>query len=97
MTTSIAAGKPARPEAVRRYRTLDERENERAVERIEAAERSAPFCRCGSHMLAVARDGTVWLECAEQAREKTGLAGFVARLTAFTHLRRMIMEVPAAE
>jgi hypothetical protein len=75
---------------------LTERENQRAVELIESAERSAPFCLCGSHMLAVATGDEVWLECAEQRREKTGLAGLVARLTAFSHTRRMITQLPAA-
>jgi hypothetical protein len=91
MTQSQAAGFATRPHAL-----IGERENQRAVELIESAERSSPYCLCGSHMLAVARGEEVWLECAGQATEKTGLAGLVARLTAFSHTRRMIMELPAA-
>jgi len=75
---------------------LAERENQRAVELIEAAERSAPYCLCGSHMLAVARGGEVWLECATQVRTRDGLSGLLSRLTAFGHTRRMIMEIPPA-
>jgi hypothetical protein len=46
-------------------------------------------------MLAVARGDEVWLECAEDKREKGGVAGLVARLTAFTHTRRMVMQLHA--
>ena len=97
MTTSIAAGMTARPVTTRPKPILDERENQRAVERIEDAERSASTCHCGSHMIAVARGDAIWLECAEQGRDKTGVTGLVARLTAFTHTRRMIMQVTAAD
>lgn len=96
MTTSIAAGMTARP-ADRPQRILDERENERAVERIEEAERMASTCLCGSHMMAVAHGDAIWLECAARDQERTGLAGLLARLTAFTHTRRMIMRVPVAD
>ena len=48
-------------------------------------------------MMAVAHGDEIWLECAEQGRDKTGMAGLVARLTAFTHTRRMIMQLPAAD
>jgi hypothetical protein len=91
MTQSQAAGFATRPPAF-----LTERDNQRAVELIESAERSSPTCLCGSHMLAVAHGEQVWLECAALSTEKTGLAGLVARLTSFSHSRRMIMELPAA-
>jgi len=91
MTQSQAAGFATRPTAL-----LTQRDNQRAVELIESAERSAPFCLCGSHMLAVARGEQVWLECAELATEKAGLAGLVARMTAFSHTRRLIMDLSAA-
>jgi hypothetical protein len=93
MTSSHAAGmtRPAdRPRSL-----LSERENTRAVEQIEEAERSATACACGSHMLAVAHRDGIWLECAEERREKDGVAGLVARLMAFTHTRRKILEVSA--
>ena len=90
MTQSQTAGS-----TTRRTLILTERENQHAVELIEAAERSAPYCACGSHMLAVAHEGGIWLECAARTEEKTGLNALVSRLTAFSHTRRMIMELPA--
>lgn len=92
MTQSQSAGL-----ATRRTTFLTERDNQRAVELIESAERSAPYCLCGSHMLAVAHHDEVWLECAEQGRSKRGITGLVARLTAFTHTRRMITQLPTAD
>ncbi|MEA2025570.1 MAG: hypothetical protein U9O18_02660 [Chloroflexota bacterium] len=74
---------------------LTAHETERAVELIESAERSAPYCLCGRHMIAVANGDQVWLECSSQSEEKTGLGGFFSRLTAFGHTRRMIMELPS--
>jgi len=71
-------------------------ENERAVDLIESAERSAPYCLCGSHMIAVARDGHVWLECTQLSAEKKGISAILARLTSFGHSRRMIMELPSS-
>jgi hypothetical protein len=91
MTQSHPAGITTRPTPF-----LSDRDNQRAVELIESAERSAPYCLCGSHMLAVAHAEEVWLECAELHREKTGLGGLVARLTSFTHTRRMITQLPTA-
>jgi len=76
---------------------LPERDNQRAVDIIESAERSAPYCHCGQHMLAVASGEQIWLECSSRVEEKDGLAGFVSRITAFAHTRRMIMELPATE
>ena len=74
---------------------LNERDNERAVDRIESAERSAPYCLCGRHMIAVADDSRVCLECVARSEEKTGVAALFARITSFGHTRRMIMELPA--
>lgn len=86
MTQSQSAGFTTRPMPI-----LTERENQRAVEIIESAERAMPHCPCGSHMLAVAEADGVWLECAEHTRERTGVAALVARLTALGHSRRRIM------
>jgi hypothetical protein len=72
---------------------LNERENERAVDVIESAERSAPYCPCGRHMIAVADGNQVWLECSGRSIEKTGIFGLVARITGTSHTRRMIMEL----
>jgi hypothetical protein len=77
--------------------SLTERENVRAVERIEAAERFSPHCPCGSHMVAVAHGDEIWLECVSHDQPRTGLRGFFARLTAFAHSRRLILELPATD
>ena len=74
---------------------LTERDNQRAVDLIESAERSAPYCLCGRHMLAVATDHQVWLECSSRAEEKPGLAAIISRITAVGHTRRMIMDLPS--
>ena len=91
MTASPAAGFATRPTPA-----LTDRDNQRAVELIEAAERNTPYCLCGSHMLAVAHGDEVWLECAEQTKERSGLSGLIGRLTAFGHSRRLLMELPRA-
>ena len=91
MTHTQVPGVAARPAPF-----LTERENERAVDLIESAERSAPYCLCGRHMIAVADGGAVFLECSGRADEKHGLSGIVARLTSFGHTRRKIMELPTA-
>jgi hypothetical protein len=77
--------------------SLTERENVRAVDRIEAAERFSPHCPCGSHMVAVAHGDEIWLECVSHDQPRTGVRGLFARLTAFAHSRRLILELPAAE
>jgi hypothetical protein len=92
MTHTQVPGTTARPAPF-----LTERENQRAVDLIERAERAAPFCGCGAHMLAVAHGDTVWLECSQRTEEKSGLAGLLSRVTAFVHTRRMIMELPSPE
>lgn len=74
---------------------LTERENQRAVDLIEDAERSAPYCLCGSHMLAVAHGEQIWLECAKRGQAKDGLAGILARMTTWSHARSMIIEMPS--
>jgi hypothetical protein len=92
MTTSHAAGTNSPAPA-----SLTERENVRAVERIEAAERSSPHCSCGSHMVAAAHGDEIWLECVSHDQQRTGIRGLVARLTAFAHSRRLILQLPATE
>lgn len=73
---------------------LSERENERAVDLIESAERSAPYCLCGRHMMVVADSDSIALECSSRTEERSGLAALFARVTAFSHSRRTIMELP---
>ena len=79
--------------AGRRTPVLGERENQRAVDLIEQAERTAPFCLCGRHMLAIAEGNEIWLECSSRNDEKAGLSAVLSRLTSFGHTRRMIMEL----
>jgi hypothetical protein len=76
---------------------LTEHENMRAVDLIERAERSAPYCLCGRHMLAVADGTEIWLECASRTERRSGLAGLVSRLTVFGHTRQLVMELPSAD
>lgn len=89
MTHTQVPGVAARPAPF-----LTERDNERAVELIENAERSAPYCLCGRHMIAVADGDSIVLECSGRTEQKSGLSAFVARITAFGHTRRMIMDLP---
>jgi hypothetical protein len=81
--------------AAPRTSVLSERENQRAVDVIESAERSAPYCPCGRHMIAVADGAQIWLECSGRGQEKTGFAGLLARITAFSHSRHVILELPS--
>jgi hypothetical protein len=66
------------------------------VDLIEAAERSAPFCLCGAHMIAVAEGDAIWLECSERKAPKDGVGAFFARITSLGHDRRMIVKLPSA-
>mgnify|MGYP001811903010 CR=1 FL=1 len=82
--------------ATQRAPFINEHENERAVELIESAERNAPYCHCGRHMVTVASGDGIVLECSGRTEEKSGLSAVVARITSFGHTRRMIMEHPSA-
>ena len=74
---------------------LSDRENARAVDLIESAERSAPWCVCGRHMIAVAMDGDVWLECSTRQRRANCAIGVLSRFFAgFNHTRNLIMQLP---
>jgi hypothetical protein len=75
---------------------LSERENQRAVDLIEQAERAAPYCLCGRHMLAVADGSEIWLQCSSLRESRAGLRGLLSRATAFSHSRRRIMHLPTA-
>lgn len=94
MTTNQApAAIPANP-----YVRLSEAENQRAVERIESAERESPHCLCGASMIAAAHDGSVWLECVDQPAKGSGITGFIASIKrSLGHTRRIIMELPTAD
>jgi len=65
------------------------------VDMIEQAHDKKPFCACGRHTTPVERDGVVWLECASLGDAKGGrLARLVAALTAPSHTRVAIVDVP---
>jgi hypothetical protein len=60
---------------------------------VEDAERSTPFCDCGAGMIAVDRDGDLWLECAEADRPAGGrLARLLTGRWLVTHSRRLLLE-----
>lgn len=75
---------------------MTERENQRAVDLIEDAERSAPFCMCGAHTFAIAEGNEIWLECSTRTAPAKGLRALLSRLTSFGHTRQMILELPSA-
>ena len=91
MTHTHIPGVAAQPAS-----SLTERENQRAVDIIERAEATAPYCLCGRHMLAIADGDAIWLECSSRTEPKSGWRAFVARIAAFGHTRHMIMQLPAA-
>ena len=79
------------------FARLSELENERAVERIETAEREDPTCVCGAHMVAVARNGSLWLECSNVQRRGDGARGLLRQvMDMLGHSRRRIMDLPAS-
>jgi len=66
------------------------------VDMIERANDAEPFCACGRHTTPVERDGVVWLECASLGDAHEGrLARLVAVLTAPTHTRVAIVDIPS--
>jgi hypothetical protein len=65
------------------------------VDMIERANDTQPFCACGRHTTPVAHDGAVWLECASLSQPNTGgLARLRAAVTAQTHTRERIVDLP---
>lgn len=59
----------------------------------EDAERNTPFCECGAGMVAVDRDGDLWLECAEAERQ-TGsrLSRLLSGRWLVPHSRRLLLD-----
>jgi hypothetical protein len=72
--------------------------NQDLLERIEDAERVAPFCdQCGSPTVVVERDKMLWLECSTLANRPTGLRALLTLDFASRHIQREIAAVrPAA-
>jgi hypothetical protein len=73
----------------RRSALLD---NDRAVELIEGAIRAEPFCWCGSHTGAVARDGGVWLSCTRLTRPTPRLRRLLSLDLISAHLDRQLLD-----
>lgn len=67
-------------------------DNDRAVELIEGAVRAEPYCWCGSHTVAVARDGGVWLSCATLTRPRPRLRRLLALDLISAHLDRLLVD-----
>jgi hypothetical protein len=72
--------------------------NQDLLERIEDAERLAPFCdQCGSPTTVAERDGALWLECSSIAHRPRGLRALLKLDFASLHTRREITALqPAA-
>ena len=67
-------------------------DNDRAVDLIEGATRAEPFCWCGSHTVAVERDGGVSLSCATLTRPKPRLWRLLTLDLISAHLDRRLMD-----
>lgn len=66
-------------------------ENHQAVERIEDALRTSPFCSCGSWTVVVADGDRIRLECSTLREQKTILRRLVS-LDFGGHISRTIIE-----
>jgi hypothetical protein len=59
---------------------------------VNDALRHSPYCACGAHMIAVDRDGGLWLECATlRAREDEPVSRVRSLLDRLWHDRREIV------
>jgi hypothetical protein len=67
-------------------------DNTRAVELIEGAVRAEPFCRCGSHTVALARERGVSLSCASLIRPTTRLWRLLTLDPVSGHLDRELLD-----
>ncbi len=66
--------------------------NDRALDLIEGATRANPSCWCGSHTVAVAREGGIWLSCATLAQRKPRLRRLLSLDLMGAHLDREILD-----
>jgi hypothetical protein len=65
--------------------------NQDLLERIEDAERVAPFCdQCGSPTVVVERDESLWLECTTLANRPGRLRSLITLDFASLHTQRPI-------
>ncbi len=67
-------------------------DNDRAVDLIEGATQAEPFCWCGSHTVAIARDGGVSLACATLTRPTPRLRGLLGLGRISAHLERRLID-----
>ena len=65
-----------------------------ALDLIESATRSTPYCACGEPTDVIARDGEIWLDCAT-LREDKGAVRRLLTLDFATHVSRPIVDDPA--
>ena len=65
----------------------------RALDLIESAIRSQPFCPCGQPTDAVTRDGEIWLDCVT-LREDKGVIRRLMTLDFATHVSRPLVADP---
>ncbi len=66
------------------------------VYQIERASDARPFCSCGRTTSVVARADGLWLECASLSDAPNGrIARILAALTAGTHTRELVIDLPA--
>ena len=71
--------------------------NQDLLERIEDAERVAPFCdQCGYPTVVVERDDALWLECSTLAKRPTGLRSLLTLDFASQHTQREIAAIRRA-
>jgi hypothetical protein len=71
-------------------------DNQRAVYAIEHALDTRPFCSCGRPMSVVAHIDGIWLECTSWSEvPDKPIARLIAALTAGTHNRELIVDLPA--
>jgi hypothetical protein len=72
-------------------------DNWKALDRIEQAEREAPFCICGQPTSAEARPDGLWLECVSlRSSDGSRIGRLVSALTAAGHTHQLIFD-PVAE
>jgi hypothetical protein len=72
-------------------------DNTQALERIEQAEREAPFCVCGAHTVPVGRPSGVWLACASLEQPKGLVRKLLTLDFAASHTNRRIVELSALD
>jgi hypothetical protein len=65
--------------------------NTHALDLIESAIRSTPYCVCGEPTDAIAREGEIWLDCVT-LREEKGIVRRLLSLDFVPHVSRPIVD-----